>query len=75
MLRSHGVKASVPGDDMGGLEVALQAQGVRVLVPDATAAEARRLPTASRSRRPEAGEHNAFQRWIVRLLGGDEPRP
>lgn len=75
MLRSHGVKASVSGDDMAGLEVALQAQGVPVLVPDVKVAEARRPLAGSGSGRSEAGELSAFQRWIVRLLGGDKPRP
>jgi hypothetical protein len=67
MLRNNGVRAAVSTDDAGGVEVALQAQGVRVLVADADATRARRLlqdpstPTATL---------NPLQRWLVRLLGG-----
>jgi hypothetical protein len=43
MLRSHDLLAMVSADDAGGLEPQLQAQGVRVLVPPADAATARRL--------------------------------
>jgi hypothetical protein len=67
MLRAHGIKAAVSTDDAGGVEVALQAQGVRVLVASADAAAARKLldePAATK--RPL----NGFQRWVVRLLGG-----
>lgn len=66
MLRGHGIAAAVSADDAGGVEVALQAQGVRVLVPDADAPQARALlrePT-------EPARLNRVQRWVVRLLGG-----
>jgi hypothetical protein len=67
MLKSHGVRAAVSADDAGGVDLALQAQGVRVLVPEADVSKARRLlrnePTTSR-------EPNRFQRLIIRLLGG-----
>jgi hypothetical protein len=43
LLRSHDLLAVVSADDAGGLEPQLQAQGVRVLVPPADAATARRL--------------------------------
>jgi hypothetical protein len=43
MLRSHDVAAVAAADDVGGLEPALQAQGVRVLVAAADETEARRL--------------------------------
>ncbi len=33
MLTAHGVRARVSADDVGGVDLALQAQGVRVLVP------------------------------------------
>jgi hypothetical protein len=67
MLKSHGVRAAVSADDAGGVDLALQAQGVRVLVPEADAHKARTLlqdePTPDRAM-------NRFQRLIVRLLGG-----
>ena len=74
MLGSHGVSASVSADDAGGMEPPLQAQGVRVLVPAANAAGARRLLAPSGRNRTASGEPNAFQRWIVSLLGGDKPQ-
>ena len=43
MLRSNGVRAVISADDAGGLEPQLQFQGVRVLVPAAEEATARRL--------------------------------
>jgi hypothetical protein len=68
MLRSNGVRAAVSADDAAGVEVALQAQGVRVLVAQDDAATARRLlAEPSGPARPL----NRFQRWVVRLLGGD----
>jgi len=72
MLQGHGVKASVSSDDAGGMELPLQAQGVRVLVPDAKAAEARRLLDSMSLRRSRPPKTNRFQRWIVRVLGGGE---
>lgn len=67
MLRSHGLRAATSADDAGGVDPALQAQGVRVLVPDAQAAQARKLlreePTAP-------VRQNRFQRWVIRALGG-----
>jgi hypothetical protein len=67
MLRNNGIRAAVSTDDAGGVEVALQAQGVRVLVADADATRARQLlqevPTP-------AAAPNPLQRWLVRLLGG-----
>ena len=67
MLKSHGVRAAVSADDAGGVDLALQAQGVRVLVPDADISKAQRLlhSTATPGRVP-----NRFQRVIIRLLGG-----
>ncbi len=43
LLESEGVSAVVSADDAGGQEPQLQLQGVRVLVPAADAALARRV--------------------------------
>ena len=43
MLRNHDVRAAALADDAGGLEPALQVQGVRVLVAPSDEALARRL--------------------------------
>jgi Putative prokaryotic signal transducing protein len=68
-LRSHGIHAMVSADDAGGVDLALQAQGVRVLVPEKDLAAARRiLGDDSGSSKPL----NVLQRWLVRLLGGRE---
>jgi len=68
MLRSNGVPAIVSADDAAGVEIALQAQGMRVLVSSDDAAEAHRLLAQPE---PPTRPLNRFQRWIVRLLGGD----
>lgn len=47
LLRNNGLRAVVSADDAGGLEPQLQAQGVRVLVPAADEASARRLLAAA----------------------------
>jgi hypothetical protein len=72
MLRDHGVPAWVSTDDASGVEAALTAQGVRVMVPAVHASEARRLVGDE-----PAGDVqlNLFQRWIVRLLGGKHHLP
>lgn len=67
MLRNNGVEAVISADDAGGVEVALQAQGVRVLVPDGDAARARSLLHEQRGPAPRL---NWLQRQIVRILGG-----
>lgn len=72
MLRSHGLKASVSGDDAGGMQVLLQAEAFRVLVPDAEADEARQLLDLAGPRRSESTKPSAFERWIVRVLGGQK---
>lgn len=72
MLHAHGVAAAVSGDDVGGIDLALQAQGVRVVVPDSQADEARRLLGHPAPDSESAGELNAFQRWVVRVLGGSK---
>ena len=67
MLRNHGLRAAVSADDAGGVDLALQAQGVRVLVPDDDAAKARKL---LETESPPGRRMNRFQRLLVRLLGG-----
>jgi Putative prokaryotic signal transducing protein len=47
LLSSYGVSAAVATDDAGGQEPQLQLQGVRVLVPAADEAAARRLLAAT----------------------------
>jgi hypothetical protein len=69
MLRDHGVPAWVSTDDASGVEAALTAQGVRVMVPAVHAQEARTLMGESPA---EPVSLNFFQRWIVRLLGGSD---
>jgi len=72
MLKAHGVPAWVSTDDAGGVEAALQAQGVRVMVHPARAADAALLIDDG----PKApADLNAFQRWVVRLLRRGEHRP
>jgi hypothetical protein len=75
MLAAEDVPARISGDDAGGVDLALQAQGVRVLVDAADEAAARRILEESpdgRSERSTAAERtpNAFQQWVIRLLGG-----
>ena len=43
LLRANGLRAAISTDDVGGQEPQLQLSGVRVLVPVAEEAEARRL--------------------------------
>lgn len=70
MLHTHGIAAAVSGDDVGGIDLALQSQGVRVVVPDSQADEAHRLLGHPAPDSASAGQLNAFQRWVVRVLGG-----
>jgi hypothetical protein len=69
MLASHGIIALVSADDAGGVDLALQAQGVRVLIDEYDVDSARELlGLASTS---GAGDDlNRVQRLVVRLLGG-----
>jgi hypothetical protein len=71
MLLDHGLTAEVSADDVARLDLALQAQGVRVLVPahDATAAF-QLLGDAEADDRVGGPPLSRFQRWIVRRLGG-----
>jgi hypothetical protein len=68
MLRNYGIHAAVSGDDAGGVDLALQSQGVRVLVAAADGLEARLL--LSETTDAKASRPNALQRGIFRLLGG-----
>ena len=72
MLRSKGVPAWVSTDDAGGMQPALETQGVRVMVPFADAGTALKLVGDAP---PEHGELNVFQRWVVRFLGGRAKTP
>ena len=72
MLRSGGVPAWVSTDDAGGMQPALETQGVRVMVPFTHAGTALRVVGDSP---PEHGELNVFQRWVVHLLGGRPGTP
>jgi hypothetical protein len=67
MLANHDIHAAVSADDAGRVDLALQAQGVRVLVPDSELARARHLLGAEPAVTPEL---NRWQRVLVRLLGG-----
>ena len=67
MLQSNGIQAAMSADDAGGVEVALQAQGVRVLVPEHEESRARQLLHEQRAKPTKL---NMFQRLVVRLLGG-----
>lgn len=72
MLRSNGIQAAVSADDAGGWDPQLQtASGVQVLVEAEHAARARQLIGDE----PEKSKPlNAFQRFLVRLLGGKSQR-
>lgn len=72
MLRANGIQAWASTDDLGGMRPALTLQGVRVLVPAESAEDASRLIGEA-----SAGtvHLNAFQRWVVRLLGGRPTAP
>lgn len=72
LLQSHDIPARVSGDDAGGLDLALQAQGVRVLVDSADEEAARTALGESTDPRQSSRSLNAFQRWMVRILGGDQ---
>lgn len=71
MLRSHGIKAHVSADDLGGVDLALQSQGVRVLVSAADEQQARMLLGESQSGSGQKPP-NAFQRWMFSVLGGNK---
>jgi hypothetical protein len=70
MLLDHGLHPAVSGDDVGGIDLALQAQGVRVLVPDDEVPHARELLAEADVEPTAVSQPNALQRWLLRLLGG-----
>lgn len=71
MLRNNGVNAFVSADDLGGVDLALQAQGVRVLVPESDQHVANELIGKSGTTSSQTKPPNAFQRWLFRILGGN----
>jgi hypothetical protein len=70
MLRAHGVNAIVSADDLGGVDMALQMQGVRVLVSEEDESTARQLLNQHEPLVSEPTILNGFQRWLLRVLGG-----
>ncbi len=70
MLRDHGLRAEVSADDVARLDLALQAQGVRVLVDPQDATAALQLLDDDGDEDESRQQLNRFQRWVVRLLGG-----
>jgi hypothetical protein len=72
MLRDHGVHAVMSADDLGGVDMALQMQGVRILVSQEDESAARQLLNKHEPRVSVPKAPNAFQRWLFRLLGGRE---
>ncbi len=71
MLRNHGVKAVMSADDLGGVDMALQMQGVRVLVSHEDETAARKLLNQRELLAPAPKAPNAFQKWFIKLLGGN----
>jgi hypothetical protein len=72
MLRDHGIDAVMSADDLGGVDMALQMQGVRVLVSKEDEYAARQLlnqhePLVSVPKAP-----NTFQKWLIKWLGGNK---
>ena len=72
MLRAHGVNAIVSADDLGGVDMALQMQGVRVLVSEEDKSAARQLLNQDEPLVPTPTTLNGFQRWLLRVLSGDK---
>lgn len=69
-LRNAGIAAFLSADDLGGVDLALQAQGVKVLVSNSDQQAALEslshfMPTSRRLKPP-----NPFQKWLIKLLGG-----
>jgi predicted Fe-Mo cluster-binding NifX family protein len=71
MLRNHGVKAVLSADDLGGVDMALQMQGVRVLVADHDQMKSRQLLNQRESSASILKPPNGLQRWLLKLLGGN----
>ena len=72
MLRAHGVNATVSADDLGGVDMALQMQGVRVLVSEEDESTARLLLNQQEPLVLEPTTLNGFQQWLLRVLGGSK---
>ncbi len=72
MLRNHGIKAYASADDLGGVDLALQAQGVRVLVSDIDGQAAKRLLPHSDPIPSQTKPLNSLQRWFITMLGGNK---
>ena len=70
MLLGHGVNAIVSADDLGGVDMALQMQGVRVLVSAEDESMARQLLNQREPSVLTPALPNGFQRWLMRILGG-----
>ena len=70
MLRNNGIKAYASADDLGGVDLALQAQGVRVLVSEADEQGAKELLGHSAPEFAISKPPNALQKWLFTLLGG-----
>ena len=73
LLLNHDVDARSSGDDAGAVDLALQSQGVRVIVNDIDQEVAREilgleLPSTVMNR-----PFNRFEAWLIRLLGGNKP--
>lgn len=72
MLQNSGMTAYISADDLGGVDLALQAQGVRVLVSETDGQAARKLLNHPNSVLLPTRSPNAFQRWLITMLGGNK---
>ncbi len=73
MLIDMEIPARASGDDAGAVDLALQSQGVRVLVNEADKDAALEILGID-ANPPEWGRPlNRFEAWLVRLLGGGKP--
>lgn len=67
-LRSGGVRAHISADDEGGMNLALQPGGVRILVMREDEAAAQKI--LDHTKVEELAIPNRFQKWLWKLLGG-----
>ena len=67
LLHTHHIRAWVSTDDASGVEAALSAQGVRVMVLPEDGERAKRIVGDPPGPPPRL---NGFQRWVVKILGG-----
>ena len=72
MLRNNGLKAYTSADDLGGVDLALQAQGVRVLVSESDGQAAKKLLNHPNLVLLPKRFPNAFQKWLINMLGGNK---